>query len=334
MLMLAASFLLALIIAWAVTPRVAGAALQCGAVAVPRARDVHEAPTPRWGGAAIAVAVLVASACAISLRHLVSHGASGWSPSMLGVFGAAAFTCIWGMLDDRYELSALAQIIGILIATAILIACGVRVEGLGNPLVVQSAVRYNPAGWIALSLPVSIIATIAWTGVVAKTVDAMDGLDGLAAGICAISAAALTFIAAVSKVPDGPSIAIVGAAVMGACLGFLRWNKAPARIFMGSSGGLMLGVTLAALSVLGSFKAATAWSLVVGVLVLGVPIFDYFVVLGRRWIERAPLSGGDRRHLHHRLLDRGLSKRDAVYVIYGCTAVLCGIAIMLLELGP
>jgi UDP-GlcNAc:undecaprenyl-phosphate GlcNAc-1-phosphate transferase len=333
MLALLASFWMALIVAWAVTPRIARLAVRFQAIAIPRHRDMHETPTPRWGGAAIALAVLLAAACAITLRHLVTHGASGWTLDMAGVFLATAIACLWGMLDDRWELSALAQIAGILIACAILVAFGVRIDGISHPMVAQRGAAYNPAGWLQLSLPISILMTIAWTGLVAKTVDAMDGLDGLAGGICAISAATLTFIGADSKVPEGPTIALVGAAIVGACLGFLRFNTSPARIFMGSSGGLFLGVMLAALSMLGSFKIATAWSLVIGVLVLGVPIFDYFVVLARRWKEKAPLSGGDRRHLHHRLLDRGLSKRDVVLVIYCCTAMLCSLAIALLKLG-
>lgn len=333
MVALLTSFWIALLVAWGATPVMARLATRYKAVAVPRQRDMHDTPTPRWGGAAIAVAVLIAAAVAISLRHVVSGGASGWSVDMVGVLVAAAFVCVWGMLDDRFELSASKQILGILLTAGILLLFGVRMDGMGHPMVVQKARTYDPAGWIQFTVPISVLMTVLWTGIVAKTVDAMDGLDGLAAGICAISAATLTFIAAVSKVPEGPTIALVGAAIVGACIGFLRFNTSPARIFMGSSGGLFLGVILAALSMLGSFKIATAWSLVIGVLVLGVPIFDYAVVLYKRIIERAPLSGGDRRHLHHRLLDLGLSTRDTVFVIYCYTAVLCSLAIALLNYG-
>jgi UDP-GlcNAc:undecaprenyl-phosphate GlcNAc-1-phosphate transferase len=178
-----------------------------------------------------------------------------------------------------------------------------------------------------------VAVTLFWVLLVTKTVDAVDGLDGLAAGVCAISAATLALIAAASAQAEGPVVALVAAAVTGSCIGFLRFNYSPARIFMSTVGAQFLGFMLAALSIMGTSKIAAAVSVAIPLLVLGVPIFDYAVVLLRRMKSGAPLTMADQRHFHHRLLARGLSKQQAVWVIYGCTAVLCIAAIVLQIVG-
>jgi UDP-GlcNAc:undecaprenyl-phosphate GlcNAc-1-phosphate transferase len=170
-----------------------------------------------------------------------------------------------------------------------------------------------------------VLATLFWVGLVTKTVDAIDGLDGLAAGVCAISASTLALMA---HAANQPSIAVLAAACVGACVGFLRHNYNPAKIFMSTVGAQFLGLMLAAISIMGAFKIAAAISVLIPVLALGVPIFDYGFVLFRRARSGAPLTAADRRHLHHRLLDRGLSQRQAVWVIYGATAVLCTVALL------
>ncbi|MBM3494043.1 MAG: undecaprenyl/decaprenyl-phosphate alpha-N-acetylglucosaminyl 1-phosphate transferase, partial [Armatimonadetes bacterium] len=192
---------------------------------------------------------------------------------------------------------------------------------------------YDPRRWIPLSLPVSVAVTAFWVLLVTKTVDAIDGLDGLAAGVCAISAATLALLAAASRQTGGPAIALVAAAVAGACIGFLRFNYSPAKVFMSTVGAQFLGLMLAGISIMGTFKVAAAVSVLLPILVLGVPIFDYGVVLIRRLMNRAPLTLGDRRHIHHRLLDRGLTHRQAVWVIYGCTLVLCVAAVVLFSVS-
>src|SRR5262249_35261018 len=156
------------------------------------------------------------------------------------------------------DLRAHWQIIGILAAGAILVGFGVRIEGLTNPLVASKPGFWNPAQWIALWFPVSAAITLIWVAVVTKTVDAIDGLDGLASGVCPIAAATLALLAAATgnKNPEGPALAIFAAAVVGGCIGFLRHNYNPARIFMSTVGAQFLGLTLAGLSILGTFKIA------------------------------------------------------------------------------
>jgi UDP-GlcNAc:undecaprenyl-phosphate GlcNAc-1-phosphate transferase len=328
------AFLVAMGVTWAVTPWVVKLAERFGAVAVPRDRDVHDKPTPRWGGVAIYLGVLAAVAVTITYRHVITEGVNGWNRHLAGVLIAGTFIGLFGMIDDVKDLRAVWQALAILTAGGILIAFGVRVEGLTNPLVSHPlGTTYSPKQWIELSLPVSMFLTLFWVFLVTKTVDAIDGLDGLASGVCAISAATLALLAAASKQPEGPALALLAFSVVGACVGFLRHNYNPARIFMSTVGAQFLGLTLAGLSILGTFKIAAAISVMVPLLVLGVPIFDYGIVLLKRLRHKAPLTAADRRHLHHRLLDRGLSKKQAVWVIYGCTAILCVAALLLFEVS-
>jgi len=319
-----AAFVVSLACTWLVTPLVERLARRQGALAVPRERDVHTHPTPRWGGLAIIIGVLAAITLTVSYRHL--NGDAGWNREVVGILLAGAFIAVVGLVDDVRDLRALHQALAIMASGLILVAFGVRIQGLTNPFVESGPGSYNPASWIALPYWASVLLTLFWVFVVTKTIDAIDGLDGLAAGVCAISGSTLALMAAAA---GQPTIALLAAAVVGACIGFLRHNYAPARIFMGTVGAQFLGLMLAAVSMMGTVKVAAAISVFVPVLVLGVPIFDYMVVLARRVLQRAPLTAADRRHFHHRLLDRGLTDRQAVWVIYGCTAVLCSAALLL-----
>src|SRR5438067_1070323 len=144
-------------VTWAVTPAVVRLAVRAGAVAVPRDRDVHETPTPRWGGIAIYLGVIAAVALTVSLRHLQTGGKYGWNVHIAGILIAGTLIGLLGMVDDLKDLSAKWQILAILAAGIVLIAFGVRIEGLTNPFVIQKpGAAYNPSGWIELSLPISV----------------------------------------------------------------------------------------------------------------------------------------------------------------------------------
>jgi len=216
----------------------------------------------------------------------------------------------------------------------ILCAFGVRIEGISNYFGSQAGSAYVASdNWHPLSLALSVIATLIWVFVITKTVDAIDGLDGLASGVCAISATALALMAVQLHRPDFATLALIAAALAGSCLGFLKHNYHPAKIIMGTIGSWLLGFVLAAISILGAFKSAAAVSVFVPVLVLGVPIFDYTHVLSRRLIEGAPLTQADKRHLHHRLLALGWNQKQVAWCIYSVTIVLCGIALALFQVG-
>lgn len=332
MITLAAAFLVAMAATWILTPWAARLALRCGAVAVPRDRDVHEETKPRWGGIAIYLGVLIAASLAITYRHYFSGG-PGWTRPVIGLLTAGTFIGLVGMLDDLHELNAAWQIVAMLVAGLILVAFGIQIEGIANPLMMAHENMNDPRRWIALAPAAGVALTLFWTFLVTKTLDAMDGLDGLAAGVCAISSGTLALLAIESKQPGGATIALLAAAITGACVGFLRHNYNPARIFMSTVGAQFLGLMLAGLSIMGTFKVAAAISVLLPVLVFGVPILDYAVVLVKRFRHGAPLMSADRRHLHHRLLDSGLSHRQAVWVIYGCTATLCAAAVLLFRVS-
>lgn len=326
MIAVTVAFLVAMAVTSVMTPLALKLAVRLGAIAVPRSRDVHTEPMPRLGGIAIYCGILAATLVTVTARHFITHGTHGWTGHLAGVLLAGTLIAVLGVIDDLRDLKPLYQAAGIVAAGCVLVLFGVRIEGITNPLLAQT-----PGSWRWIELPawMSVGATLFWVFVVTKTVDAIDGLDGLAAGVCAISAGTLALLAAASHQPEGPAVALLAASVAGSCVGFLKYNRYPARIFMSTVGAQFLGLMLASISILGTFKIAAAISVLVPLLVLGVPIFDYAAVLIRRLLNRAPLTVGDRRHLHHRLLERGLTHRQAVWVIYGCTALLCAAALLI-----
>jgi UDP-GlcNAc:undecaprenyl-phosphate GlcNAc-1-phosphate transferase len=318
----------------AVTPAVRRWSERIQAIDMPEARRVNTTPMPRAGGVAIYLGFLVAVLLTVTVRHFATSHQHTWTPQVVGVLLATSFVAITGLWDDLKNLSPLMQTASIVGGALILVAFGVRIEGLGNPLGGGISGQYNPSvNWHALGMPISILATIIWVFVVTKTVDAIDGVDGLAGGVCAISAATLALMSAQLHTKDGPTLALMAAAVVGACIGFLRHNYHPAKIIMGTIGAWVLGLPLAAISIMGAFKLAAAVSVLVPILVLGVPIFDYTHVLARRIMDRAPLTQADRRHLHHRLLARGWKQEQVVWFIYGITFLFCFAALALFTAG-
>jgi UDP-GlcNAc:undecaprenyl-phosphate GlcNAc-1-phosphate transferase len=179
---------------------------------------------------------------------------------------------------------------------------------------------------VHLSKPLSWIITLLWMFMVTKTIDFMDGLDGLAAGIGAIAAGVLGIMAYYSKQYH---VALMAATLSGACAGFLRFNFNPAKIFMGTGGSQLIGFCLGAISVIGAFKVAAAMAIALPVLVLGVPIIDGLYVMFHRLYTRKPIHVADKSHLHHRLMARGLTHKQAVFVIYGICILLGATAIWL-----
>jgi UDP-GlcNAc:undecaprenyl-phosphate GlcNAc-1-phosphate transferase len=194
---------------------------------------------------------------------------------------------------------------------------GSFVVPLSNPPV------YVILGWAALPL------TAIYIFVVTKTMDTIDGVDGLASGIATIAAATLTVIAAYG---EQPRVAIIAASIAGASTGFLRHNYNPAKIIMGTGGAYILGFSLACLSIVGALKTAAAISLLIPMLVFGVPIFDAFWVIFRRLRSGVPITTADKRHVHHTLLGQGLTQRQTVWVLYTVAAVLCGALILLVKM--
>jgi UDP-GlcNAc:undecaprenyl-phosphate GlcNAc-1-phosphate transferase len=289
---------IALLVVVLLTPAVGGMARLLGVVDEPEGRRLNRRPIPRLGGLAIFLGIVVPSLAFLDL-----------SGEMRGILLGAAVACVIGAVDDFRGLAPVPKLAGQVLAAAIPTAFGVWIDHFTLPFLGAVDV---PAG-------VGVPLTIFWIVAVMNMVNFLDGLDGLASGVCAISG--LTF-AVISLSLGKPDAAILSAIVAGACVGFLRHNFFPARIFMGDSGALVLGFTLASISVAGLLKTASTVVLFLPLLVLAVPIIDTSFVVAKRLKYRRPIGGADRSHLHHRFVDIGFSQRRAALTMWAWTATL------------
>ena len=312
-----AVFLIAVLLALVITPVVRRVVLRLDVVDRPEARRVNTSPVPRAGGLAIAAAFLIVATGFIALNDTAD-----WVPTPLTLssgdlaallIGGALAAAI-GAIDDLFDLRARWQLVGQVALALFAVALGIGVEFIANPF--GGALRFNPL--------FSVGFTVFWIVGMINSINWIDGLDGLSTGISLIAAVVLGVISLTTQVGQ-PLIAVLCFALAGALLGFLRWNFHPATIFAGTSGVQFVGYSLAVLSILGSAKVAIA------LLVLGVPIIDTFWIIVRRLLDRRSPFSPDRSHIHHRLLDLGLSHRDTVLVIYGICAALGVIALLLSE---
>ena len=285
------------------TPAVGGMARLLGVVDQPDARRLNKRPIPRLGGLAIFLGILVPSLAFLDL-----------SGEMRGILLGAAVACVVGAVDDFRGLAPLPKFAGQVAAAAIPVAFGVWIDHFTFPFV---GVVDLPA-WVGMPL------TVVWIVAVMNMVNFLDGMDGLAAGVCAISGLTFATLAlSLGKV----DAALLSAVVAGACVGFLRHNFFPARIFMGDSGALVLGFTLAAVSISGLLKTASTVVLLLPLLVLAVPIMDTSFVVARRLKHSRPIYTADRSHLHHRFLNIGFSQRRAAATMWLWCASLAGAAL-------
>jgi UDP-GlcNAc:undecaprenyl-phosphate GlcNAc-1-phosphate transferase len=285
------------------TPAVGGMARLLGAVDNPGARRVNRRPVPRLGGLAIFLGIVVPAIAFLDL--------SGESRGVL--LGAAVATVV-GAVDDFRGLSPPVKLAGQVLAAAMPPAFGVWIDHFTFPLL---GVVDLPAG---LGVPLSMLFIVA----VMNMVNFLDGLDGLAAGVCGIAGATYAVLALSLGKPDP---AILSAVVAGACLGFLRHNFFPARIFMGDAGSMCLGFILAAVSIQGLLKTASTVVLVLPLLVLAVPIIDTSFVVARRLKHGRPIYSADRSHLHHRFLAIGYTQRRAAVTMWLWCLSLAGAAL-------
>jgi UDP-GlcNAc:undecaprenyl-phosphate GlcNAc-1-phosphate transferase len=297
--------LVAFAVVVALTPAVGGMARLLGVVdRTEGGRRSTPRGVPRLGGLALFLGVLVPSLAFLPLSH-----------AMRGILLGAAVATIVGAIDDFRGLTWWEKLGGQVAAAAIPAGFGVRVNSFTFPLVGNHALQ--PAVGIAVTI-VGIVAVM-------NMVNFLDGLDGLAAGVCAISAFSFCLIDLSLKGEVGA--AILAAGVFGACLGFLRHNFYPARIFMGDSGALFLGYSLATVSVQGLLKTAALATLVLPLLVLAIPLLDTSFVVAKRLKHGLPVYLADRTHLHHRFENIGFSQRRAVAYLYGWCAILAGAAL-------
>ena len=308
------TLLCAAVISFATTPLVKMLAQKMGVMDVPKDdRRMHTVPIPRMGGLAIFLAFF------LSVLAFAKEVDRSLSAILLG----AVVIVILGVFDDKLALRAKLKLIVQIVAACIVVFYGnCRIQRFTNPFG-SSLYAYWDLGW--LSYPITIIWIVALT----NAVNFIDGLDGLACGVSCISAVSMLVIA---LVVSDTRVAIVMAALAGACLGFVPYNFNPAKIFMGDTGSTFLGFILATMSIQGLFKAYAAISFAVPFLILGLPIFDIcFAVIRRVAHHKSPMEA-DRGHIHHRLIDMGFSQKQTVAIAYVLAGIL-GLAAVLLTVS-
>ena len=296
------ALLTAAVISCLATPLVKQLSVKYGAVDVPKdSRRMHDHPIPRMGGLAIFLGFMASVLIFVALNA-----------AKKGMLAGAVIIVILGVLDDKYALPAGPKFLVQIVAALVAVLAGNRIEVLSNPNIFSQ----NPIwelGW--LSIPVTVI----WIVAITNAVNLIDGLDGLACGVSTISAATMLIIALMVAELD---VAVMMAALAGACMGFLPYNFNPAKIFMGDTGATFLGFIMATVSVEGMFKMYGFISFVAPFLILGLPIFDVcFAVIRRVSHGQNPMQP-DRGHVHHRLIDMGFSQKQAVGVLYVISAIL------------
>ena len=309
-----AAFFLSGIISFLLTPPVKKLAYRIGAIDVPKdGRRMHKRPTPRLGGLAIFGGFLIAAVLTGQL-----------TPQRLWILAGAAVIVVLGIFDDRNALSAKFKFVIQILAAAIPVIFGdLRIAMFTNPFLFSDSLYWNLG---ALSIPITIL----WIVAITNAVNLIDGLDGLAVGVSSI--ASMTMLAVALFIGE-TEIAVILAALAGACVGFMPYNLNPASIFMGDTGSTFLGYMLATLSIQGLFKVYALISFAVPFLILGLPIFDTAFAIVRRVLSgRSPLAP-DRGHVHHRLIDMGFNQKQAVAILYVISVVLGLIAVVLTTSG-
>lgn len=309
------AWLLSFILAWWFTALVRRWALRHVVVDIPdESRKFHQFATPLMGGLAIFLSFsLLALIYAVFTPYLLSKAVGGGEIVALIVGGGLLM--IGGYLDDKYHQPPGRQLIWPILAALIVLGAGIKISVIGNPLA---------GGVIELGAVISLILTFLWLLGMMYTTKLLDGLDGLAAGIGAIGALIIFGLTQFTPFYE-PPVGLLALLLAGACLGFLVWNWHPAKIFLGEGGSLYIGFVLGVLAIISGAKIATT------LLVMGVPILDVvWVIIRRLFWEKKSLTSADRKHLHYRLLDAGLTYRQTVTVLYLLTG---GFGITSLFLG-
>ncbi len=298
MLQYVVPFIIALVVSYLLTPGVKKVAIKVGAVDRPNARKVHTHVIPRLGGLAIYIGFMAAVLFCVPLHH-----------ELIGMLlGCTAIVAI-GIWDDICNIPVRVKLVGQIAAACIPVAFGIQIEWLTNPF---GDILVLPE---VIAIPVTIFWIIGFT----NTVNLIDGLDGLAAGVAFIASISM-FLLAVNLNQFLPALIIVSMA--GAALGFLQYNFNPAKIFMGDTGSMLLGYTLAVSAVLGLVKTAATVALVVPIIALGLPILDTTFAIIRRRMSGVPIFQPDKGHLHHRLLALGMTQKQAVLIMYFVSMML------------
>ena len=301
-------FAFSTILSFILTPFIRKLAIATKVISIPKdERNIHKKPIPLLGGLAIYISFILL--IILKPGNLIQHEK--------GILIGATIIIIGGIIDDAIDLKPWQKLLFQVAATLSLIYYGVTITILTNPF----------GSYVSIGL-LYIPFTLIWIIGVTNAFNLIDGLDGLAAGIALISCATIFIIAIMTKRIE---VQVFTAILSGAILGFLPYNFNPASIFLGDTGSQLLGFLLAAISIEGTIKSAAAFAIAVPILALGLPIYDTIFAMIRRKINGKPIMQADRGHLHHRLLDMGLTQRQAVIIMYLISAVLGGISIIAMQ---
>ena len=303
------SFAVAFIVSYLMTPPVKTFAEHVGAIDVPKdARRIHDHPVPRMGGLAIFMGFVLAVIVFVDFNIQV-----------MGMLLGALIIAGMGAVDDIIGLRPWIKLAMQVLAALVAIRCGIIFTAISNP----NFFSYDttiPIGF--LSLPLTLIWIVGCT----NAVNLVDGLDGLAVGVSAISAFTMLVV---SIFVAEPNMTFILAALCGACVGFMPYNMNPAKIFMGDVGSQFLGFILATVSIMGLFKLHTIITFIVPVLAMFIPLADTAFAFCRRILHGQSPFHADKGHFHHRLLAMGLNQKQAVAVLYGVSAVLGLVGVLL-----
>ena len=299
----------AFLVTFMMTPPVKQFAERVGAIDVPKdGRRVHDHPIPRMGGLAIFLGFVLSLLLFVKL-----------STPVLGILLGTVIIAVMGAVDDIVSLRPCVKLLGQLLAAVVAIRCGIVFDTISNPNL------FSQETFIQIGM-LSVPLTLLWIVGCTNAVNLIDGLDGLAVGVSAISS--LTMLV-VSLYVASPIVSIILAALVGACVGFMPYNLNPAKIFMGDVGSQMLGFVLSTASIMGLFKFHAIISFLVPLLALAVPLTDTVFAFFRRILRGQSPFHADRGHFHHRLLAMGMDQKQAVALIYGISAVLGLVAVLL-----
>lgn len=309
-----------------------------GVMDAPDPRKVHAAPVPRWGGLGIALSFLAALLICylvfprfeqlLAYKYRISNGKIiSLLEQFWGIILGSLFVLILGMKDDKTPISAKVKLPLQIIASYVAMDYGVRLSGITLPF----SDHYTGFPLIA-----SQAVTVLWLTGFMNTVNLVDGLDGLAGGICAIAAGTFLVVAILQGQSQIAVFAkqlklsgVLSAALCGSCIGFLWFNFHPAKVFMGDGGALFLGFMLGTITVTGTLKTTAFFSLIIPIVVVALPVLDVAVSIVRRWRNGGQIFTADAGHLHHQLLRHGWSHRETVLGIYVATLILSLFSILL-----
>ena len=303
------AFAVSLLVAYVMTPPVKRFAEKVGAIDVPKDnRRVHDHPIPRMGGLAIFIGFV------LSLIFFVPM-----STKVLGLLVGSVIIAVMGGVDDIVSLNPWVKLAGQIVAALVAIRCGLVFDVISNPNIFAEE-TYIEIGWLSIPL------TMLWIVGCTNAVNLIDGLDGLAVGVSAISSMTMLIV---SLFVSEPVVSIILAALTGACLGFMPYNLNPAKIFMGDVGSQLLGFVLSTASIMGLFKLHAIITFFVPLLALALPLADTIFAFFRRILHGQSPFKADKGHFHHRLLAMGLNQKQVVAVLYGISAVLGLLAVLM-----